>query len=235
MLELTLEQMIRRLWDAEEVRKVMARYAYLHNAHAHEETAALFALERDDVWVQCGGIGKYNGPEGIRKFFIDWHHSLGGDPRGAFNEHLLTTELVEVAGDCQTAKAVWMSPGVETRRIQLPDQRAAAESDGELEAQWIWGKYAVDFIKVNGVWKFWHFTITMDFQCDFHHSWVETEKTLASRVRHNGLPPVDESVPFADGYTKQRVTELFPAPPDPYDTFDHSCGDYGIKSAKESI
>lgn len=220
MGEPSLEQMIRRLWDAQEVRKVMARYAYLHNAHEHEQTMRLFALERDDVWVQCGGIGKYNGAEGIRKFFVDWHHSLGGDPRGAFNEHLLTTELVEVAEDGQTAKAVWMSPGVETRRVR---------PDGELEAQWIWGKYAVDFLKVDGEWKFWHFTITMDFQCDFHRSWVEMEKSLAPRVMHDGLPPVDEPVPFDDGYTKSRVTELFPAPPAPYATFDASCGEYPKK------
>jgi hypothetical protein len=106
-MKLTLEEKIERLWDAQEIAKVMTRYAFLHNANEHAKTAALFALDREDIWIECGGIGIYKGAAGIKKFFIDWHDSLtGADARGAFNEHLLTTPLIEVAHDGQTAKAV---------------------------------------------------------------------------------------------------------------------------------
>lgn len=210
-MKLTAEQKIERMWDAQEVQKVMSKYAYLHNAHMHEETAALFA-DRDDVWLECGGMGIYKGKEGIRNFMVVWHESLTGDEHGAFNEHLLTTPIVEVAADGKTAKAVWMSPGVETRRM-LPK--------GELEASWIWGKYGVDFIKEGDEWKFWHFTITLDFLCDYYHSWVDVEDGHAKRVMNNGVPANDAPNSFEeDGYTKKKITALIPPIPEPYETFE---------------
>jgi hypothetical protein len=212
-MKLTVKEKINRLWDINEISKVMSRYAYLHNAHEHLKTVELFALDREDIWIECGGIGIYTGPAGIKKFFYEWHESLTGDIRGAFNEHLLTTPIIEVAKDGKTAKAVWMSPGVETRRVQ-PDK--------QLEASWIWGKYAIDFIKVKDEWKFWHFTITLDFLCDYHHSWVETENTYSKKVVNNGIPPIDKPNSFSeDGYTKEKVTKLFPAPPEPYDHWEY--------------
>ena len=48
------------------------------------------------------------------------------------NEKLKDTLLIEVAEDGMTAKAVWISPGVETRKVQ---------PDGEMEAIWLWGRY----------------------------------------------------------------------------------------------
>jgi hypothetical protein len=211
-MKLTMEEKIEQLWDAQEISKVMTRYAFLHNAHEHMKTVELFALDREDIWVECGGIGIYCGAAGIKKFFFEWHNSLAGkDLKGAFNEHLLTTPLIEVAKDGQTAKAVWMSPGVETRRTRPKN---------DLEALWIWGKYAVDFIKVNDEWKFWHFIITLDFICDYHHSWVESEMSTAARIINDGQPQVDKPNSFdQDGYTRAKITTLFPSLPKPYDTF----------------
>ncbi len=210
-MKMTTDEKLERLWDAQEIGKVMTRYAFLHNAHEHMRTVELFALDRDDVWIECGGMGIYKGPEGIKKFFYTWHKSMEGDMKGAFNEHLLTTPLIEVARDGKTAKAVWMSPGAETRRVK---------PENALEAMWIWGKYAVDFIKVNNAWKFWHFTITQDFMCDYHHSWVEAETSAGQRITHNGMPSADEPNSFKDdGYIKDKIAALFPELPEPYDTY----------------
>lgn len=208
---MNFEQKVERLWDLHEVENLMGRYAYLHTAHKHEETAELFDLDREDVWVECGGLGVYKGPEGIRKFFCEWHHSLEGDLAGTLNVHTLTSPVIEIAEDGQTAKAVWISPGVETRRI-LPDAK--------LEAIWIWGKYAVDFIRnKSGQWKFWHFTITNDFMCDYHHSWVELENSFSEKVMNHGKPANDGPNTFEDGYTKSVIKELIPPVPEPYDTY----------------
>lgn len=209
---MTFEQKIDRMWDLHEVENLMGRYAYLHTAHRHMETVKLFDLDRDDVWVECGGMGIYKKPEGIKRFFYDWHLSLEGSPKGALNIHTLTSPVIEVAEDGKTAKAVWISPGIETRRIQ---------PDADLEAIWIWGKYAVDFIKdKNGQWKFWHFTITNDFMCDYHHSWVEMEDRFGTQVINDGVPENDEQNTFVDGYTKDMVKELIPEIPEPYRSFE---------------
>ena len=205
---MTTEQKVERLWDVLQIKNLMGKYALLHNAHQHMDTVNLFDLTRDDVWIECGGMGIYKKPEGIKKFFYDWHLSMEGDERGVLIEHLLTSEVVEVAEDGKTAKAVWISPGIETRRV-LPDKN--------LESVWIWGKYAVDFIRnPNGEWKFWHFTITNDFMCDYHHSWVEVEKEFSKRVINNGMPAPDEPNSFEDGYTQKTVADLFPKIPEPY-------------------
>ena len=208
---MTTEQKVERLWDVHQIKNLMGRYALLHCMQRHQETVELFDLTRDDVWIECGGMGVYKKPEGIKKFFYDWHLSLEGDGKGMFNEHLLTSEVIEVAEDGQTAKAVWISPGAETRRVQ---------PDNKMEAIWIWGKYGVEFIKdQNGEWKFWHFTITCDFMCDYHHSWVETEKTIGKIVAHNGKPESDAPNTFADGYATDEKPVQVPEIPKPYKSY----------------
>ncbi len=211
-MELTYEQKVERLWDIQQIKNLMGKYAYCHNAHLHMKTVEMFALEKEDIWVECVGIGVYCGADGIKNFFYDWHMSLEGDMKGAFNEHLLTTEVIEVAGDGKTAKAVWMSPGAETRRYKPKN---------ELEAIWIWGKYAIDFIKADGEWKFWHFTITNDILCDYHHSWVEIGNATDENVVNNGMPKPHKPNTFKPGfYNKESITALYPVPPEPYDTYE---------------
>ena len=218
-MELTTEMKVERLWDTLQVSNLMSRYAYLHTNNEHMKTVELFALDRDDIWIECGGIGIYTGAEGIEKFFYTWHESLNGsDANGMFNEHLLTTPLIEVAADGQTAKAVWMSPGAETRR---------AVPQNDIEAIWIWGKYAVDFIKQNGKWKMWHFTITQDFMTDYHHSWVEEKKSY-TEIKNDGIPKTDKPNTFEDGYHRDRLTSCFSIP-EPYDTYQNDPAEKVLK------
>lgn len=208
---MTTEQKTERLWDIHEIENLMGRYALLHVGREHAKTVELFDLDREDCWLECGGMGVYKGPEGIRKFFLEWHLSLEGRPEGALNVHTLTSPVIEVAEDGQTAYAVWISPGAETRRVQ---------PDGELESIWIWGKYGVEFCRdKNGEWKFWHFTITNDFMCDYHHSWVECEDRTGGLVMNDGVPANDGPNTFVDGYRKDRVKDVQPAIPVPYKTY----------------
>ena len=207
---MTLEQKIERLWDRHEIENLMGRYALHHCAREHEKTFELFA-DRDDITLSCGDLGIFKGKAGVKSFMVDWHYSLEMVPEGALNEHLLTSPVIEIAEDGQTAYAVWISPGVETRRV---------EPNGELEAIWIWGKYGVDLIKEDGVWKFWHFVITQDFMCDYHHSWVESEKENGPKVMNNGFPKKDGDCAWEDGYTKQIVKTMVPPMPMPYKTYE---------------
>ena len=64
--------------------------------------------------------------------------------------------MIEVAGDGKTAKGVWIGIGFVAR---------TDAQTGEAQCFWEWGKYGVDFIKEDGVWKFWHFHIYRIFRC----------------------------------------------------------------------
>ena len=212
-MDTTLEQRVERLWDIQQIKNLMGRYEYYHTAQEHMKTVELFALKSEGIRIDVVGMGIYEGVAGVKKFFYDWHNSLDGDRKGSLNIHLLTTEVIEVADDGRTARAVWMSPGLETRH---------SRKKGGLQAFWNWGKYAVDFLKEDGQWKFWHFTITNDFFTDYNTSWVD--KGLADDtdvIFHSGKPAPDKPSSFEpDFYGVDKIKRLFPVPPEPYETFE---------------
>lgn len=204
-----MEIKIQKLWIMQECRNQMARYEYLHSAKKHKETYELFALTREDCWVENNDLGFFNGKAGIKRFFVDFHYAMDGeDIRGSFCQHDLTTEVLVVADDLKTAKGVWMSPGVETRRNP---------ETGELTSYWCWVKYAVDFIQDNGEWKFWHFTIFSDFFCDYYTAWVDVAYTTAATPLM--LKP-DEEIEESFVYTSNTKPVYWPVPPVPYVRYD---------------
>lgn len=206
---MTVEEKIERLWDRHQIENLMGAYANLHTARMHESTSELFDLNREDIWVEVGGLGVFKGREGVRRFFVDHHYSMEGDGKGIMNIHTLTTPIIQVAEDGKTAKGTWMSPGAETR---------IRDEDGELICVWIWGRYEVDFIKnKEEEWKFWHFKIINDFMTDYRHSWVDTECRLGQKIRKE-IPDTDASCSFEDGYSKTNRKGLFPEIPKPYKT-----------------
>jgi SnoaL-like domain len=74
--------------------------------------------------------------------FHDWLMKEAVGAEGAMMQHTLAIPVIEIAGDGQTAKGVWMSPGHEAHTI-----------DGKQTSIWCWGTYGEDFIKENGQWK----------------------------------------------------------------------------------
>ena len=68
--------------------------------------------------------------------------------------HVTTTACIEVAGDGQTAKAYWYSPGMICESGQTGNT--------------IWEAYGADFVKENGVWKLWHLHMFTDFMGGFY-------------------------------------------------------------------
>lgn len=216
-MEISTEQKISELWDSQEIRKLMARYVYYGYGRDWEKVPEMFA-NRDDIWIDCEGFGIFEGRKGIETFFVHWHHSMEGDAYGIVSIHTLTTEIIEVAADGKTARGLWFSPGTETRRLA---------GTRELEAFWIWGMYAVDFIKEGGEWKFWHFRIPHLLLCDYHHSWVDLDEVvMGSQIGNDGRPSADRPSSFKPTfYGKKKKTDTFFEPPRRYAT-ENDFGDF---------
>jgi len=104
MIQKSLEERIQRLEDAREIENLMARYAYLHTAGMHEETAALFARETPGVRVEISPLGRWEGPDGVNTAMVKFHQFIGAGNPGILMVHPQTTPVVEVAGDGETAK-----------------------------------------------------------------------------------------------------------------------------------
>ncbi len=210
-MELTWRQKAEQNWDTQQIRNLMGKYEYYHTAHMHLKTVELFALEEKGVMVDNSSLGVYKGEEGIKKFFLHFHEALDGDKRGALCIHTLTTEVIEVAKDGRTAKGLWFSPGLETR---------TSMKTGKLEAYWVWGKYAVDFIKVNGEWKFWHFYITDHIHSEYNQSWVSGGDAKGEVLTNPNIPVSDGPSRYpGTKYTTEFIEQLVPPIPEPYDFF----------------
>jgi hypothetical protein len=203
----SIEERIQRIEDVREIENLMAKYAYLHTAGRHEDTAELFAKKTPGVRVNLMGV--YEGTDGVRRAMVKTHQSMNIGKPGFLFVHAQTTPVIEVAGDGKTAKGVWMSPGLETRKNQRT---------GEFVAYWLWGNYAVDFVKEDGKWRFWHFHVYPYMVTSYDKSWTEplaTPLTLLPDETKPDRPPTYNSI-----YTTTAEIRYDPVPPEPYETFD---------------
>lgn len=207
---LSPEQRLARVEAYNAVSNVMGRYTYLHTAGRHTESESLFALNTQGVRVEMMW-GVYEGANSIHRLYSGMHVKTEGvnDRKGQMHIHTLTTPVIEVAGDLKTARAVWVSPGVETGFF----------GTDEITANWGWAKYAADFIQENGEWKIWHLHVYGLFLSPYNKSWVE-------QVNDHDMPPLpDEFKPDRPPtthwmYSPNKATVLSPAPPAPYMHFN---------------
>lgn len=213
MAKQSLEKRIEELEAYKEIQNLMGRYEFLHMAGLHDETAELFALKTPGVKAEMQW-GVYEGAEGIRNLYGPVHRFMEGlgDRTGQMHIHTLTTPVIEIAGDGKTAKAVWFSPGVETGRDVETKQ---------VEGSWGWCRYGCDFIKEDGKWKIWHLHVYGIFFCPYEKSWIEAPEHPAMDFLPKELQ-ADRPPTYTWEYTPTGLTELVPAPPEPYQTWDES-------------
>ncbi len=127
---------------------------------------------------------------------------------GALSPYTLTTPIVEIAEDGQTAKGLWYIVGADSEM-----------GKNGAEAAWYRGKLAVDFIKEDGAWKIWHLLEVPDVYCYAGTNWADgmlTPETFAAA--DTALPAV--SAPLDEKASKPGV-------PVPYSSFDKTFS-YGI-------
>ena len=133
----------------------------MFSLHEYYHQAGRHADEMDAIWAQkTPGLameeavlnGRYVGLEAVRGYYVDFFERFfqqgleemrkiypevetepgSSMPFGVQLLHTLTTPIIEVAEDRETAKAVWLSPGYVT-----------APAGGRLQAFWHWDRYAV--------------------------------------------------------------------------------------------
>ena len=127
------DEQVRRVWDMEEVKDLMARRAYLYMQDLRRE-------EIETLWVQKpenkktavfgSNWGFYTGLDNISRWYVGEHGNLRQTQLDAVSAHdpavkncpenlgygamlcsPLSTALVEIAGDGKTAQGLWYSIG----------------------------------------------------------------------------------------------------------------------------
>ena len=154
-----------RLDGAHSCSALMGRYAYYYSAFRLRDIAELFAKRDDSLLVMPWGC--YDGWESIRRCFVDEmgdRENPGMDEfmKGKFFLRQFNTELIRVAQDGKTARAFWICMG----------QDGYAKENGFTNQDYVWSKYAVEFICEDGQWKIWKLHIYTVFSYPFDRDWT---------------------------------------------------------------
>lgn len=207
---------IERFRAIHEIQNLMSRYEYLHSANQHTKIGEMYAKKPPGVAAHLELWGNWEGNEGIQRMFGKgglYDSRDKGDKRGTLVVLTNTTPVIEVAGDGKTAKGVWTAAGFATVRSH--------DAEGKLRAIWVWYKYGVDFVKEDGVWKFWHFRLSPLIHAPYEKSWVEAPPWSPPYLEERP-PEHKEDSPATEwyGWAPDIAPQNHPLPPEPYETFD---------------
>lgn len=176
--EFTDEELIVRVWDQESIRDLMGRFAYYEAANRRAE-----ALER--FWVKSAenratasfgrNWGFLRGMEEIEDYYVG-RCRFGGV--GTALMHPLSTKLLYLAEDGQTAQGLWMGIGYEM----------APDTAGRLDARWVSERVAVDFIREGDEWRIWHMFIGTNYVLSAGEDYAAQPVATRPITRAQGAP-----------------------------------------------
>lgn len=201
-----------RLYGARECRHLVSRYAYYFSALRTVELAGLWAKRDDSIYITTWG--EYNGYKSIRRHFVE---EIGDRDDSDMKEFMkgkafirdFNTEMLQVAGDGNTARGSWISMGHD----------AYVRPDGIAQADWVWNKYAIEFIKTEEGWKIWKMHIFPVFSTPFEQAWSEDPGYLGFR-----FPDLRPDKPLAKPLWHWTVDGAYPYDepnlPRPYETYE---------------
>lgn len=197
---------IQRLNSYHEIQNTMGRATAALNFQNAEELLSYFALEQEDVNLEYADEGLFIGKEAVSAAI----HDLIVRPKqkGYLLDMQLTTPIIEVAKDNQTAKAIWWCPGIQ----------ALPQEEKDPKALWCWGNIAVDWINVDGVWKIWHFHYFRVMHCDYEKGWVD-DLSMINRP-NTSMHPLSNPTTYHNPYSPLSIRDGIPACPKPYETYD---------------
>lgn len=146
---MSLEARVQRLEDREELKELRARYCYCVDT---EDWESFFDLFTDDPVLDFGGMGVYEGRDGLEEFtreFVD--AQLQG------SAHMLTNPILDIDGDRATGKWYVEAP------ITFADGSGA----------WRQGYYRDEYRRVDRTWKIAHSTMRFLYTANFDDGWSD--------------------------------------------------------------
>ncbi len=226
--------------DRAAVENLFSRYMYLHNAFQDAQIIPLWAKKgTPGISAQYSNLGKYTNWDSIMAY-----HRDRPSPVGKLVFHYVTTPVIEVAGDGQTAKGLWIVNGLESG-LTKPEHAAKMpawmfEPNVEVDGKKVWMhnvylKYGIDFIKQDGEWKIWHFHCFEVARAPYKMGWIPFAAAAQDDsfnfdlmyIGEDGapvfMPKPDEPVTVRNNtYRTDTAQTLEARPPEPYRTFSET-------------
>jgi len=188
-----------------EIRNLLGTLQAWHAVGMDAKIGTLFA-NRDDTRVYFGELGAFEGPDASDRAGAGL---AGMDHTGHMAIHMMVNPVIQVAGDGQTAQAIFIAAGI----VAGKDRET-----GKPRAMWEWNRYGDDFIKEDGKWKIWHHHVYPLFQVGWDDEWADQFKP---KTGEHPLPfkPDVPAGPLDVFYSPDEELPLIPIP-EPYETFD---------------
>lgn len=178
MKQFSDDEAIRRVWDVEDIKNLIARFFYFEAANERQQ-----AMER--LWVsqpehkKSASFGRnwgfLQGMDAITEYYVK-NNRFGAD--GTQLMHPISTKLLCLAEDGKTAQGLWMGIGYET----------APTEAGEMKGIWVNERMAVDFIKEEDGWKIWHLLIGTNLVFPAGENYSDQPIITETRTYGNGNP-----------------------------------------------
>lgn len=225
--------------DRAAVENLFSRYMYLHNAFQDNQIVDLWAKKgTPDIRAQYSNLGVYTNWDSI----ISYHRDRPS-PIGKLLFHYVTTPIIEVAGDGQTAKGLWIVNGLESGLTDpelaknMPDWMFEKDMvDGKkVWMHNVYLKYGIDFIKQDGQWKIWHFHCFEVARAPYGMGWIPFAAAAQDDPFNFDLMYMGDDgkpvfMPKPDGpasvlnntYRTDAAQKLEARPPEPYRTFSET-------------
>ncbi|WP_148274829.1 nuclear transport factor 2 family protein [Novosphingobium sp. PP1Y] len=225
--------------DRSAVENLFSRYMYLHNAFQDNQIVDLWAKKgTPDIRAQYSNLGVYTNWDSI----ISYHRDRPS-PIGKLLFHYVTTPIIEVAGDGQTAKGLWIVNGLESgltdpeHAKNMPDWMFEKDMvDGKkVWMHNVYLKYGIDFIKQDGQWKIWHFHCFEVARAPYGMGWIPFAAAAQDDPFNFDLMYMGDDgkpvfMPKPDGpasvlnntYRTDTAQKLEARPPEPYRTFSET-------------
>lgn len=167
-----------RLEAARACSNLVGRWLFYLPSCRFEELCSLWAQHTAGTELEIHGF-IYEGIKGVRQYFINENisHDDMEARKGLMNVQTYTTEVMEVAADGNSARATYISPGIET---DVYHDRPGFEElvkdldlyDGKATGRWAWKKFAFEFIKEDGQWKIWKYRQYALIKTPYERSWT---------------------------------------------------------------
>ncbi len=240
MKKFTPDELLERLEWRREIRNTMGRISHDLCVKEDAQIYSRYWSKREDVSLMLNQ-GTYQGAEAVSGYYYALGEEIaltskliyekfpdafeGKTPEevygvGMINYLPLDSHVVEIAGDGQTAKAIFNVRG-----------SYCYLTEGGPVSNWTYGWTAVDFVMEDGEFRVWHMQMlyNVDHPCGI--SFVEAPKTFEKVPGFEAIGafklPEPNNTAGKPYYSAMRPYTKSPAVPEPYDTFADTFS-YGV-------
>lgn len=224
---MTIEERAFAVTASDECEKLMTRFGYLYSGGKYREIFETLFSKREDITLTVNN-GQFNNRYSVYKAFVldqeraAVDHYLACKQRYPgledkvedifalymFRKPLMHNMVFELAGDAQSAKAVFYTTAYVHNEVT---------PSGVRDCRWIMERHAADFVYEDGAWKILNFRVNSDAE-----GLMDTYQwPLRNRVvpEFDALDNYDLPGTYHCAYSPLQVPQNTPAIPEPYDTY----------------